>query len=161
MSVFFSASEVLQVAVEIEKNGIVFYNTLAQGTAENVLRDTYGFLSEQEKEHQATFQVMLDSLPSYYSEESYPGEQAVYVSALADDILFSSRSAIHTKASLVNDDLQALELAIGLEKDSILFYTGMQVLVRQPDRAALRAVIDEEKTHFLRLRQLKEKHSKA
>ncbi|MEW6034665.1 MAG: hypothetical protein AB1603_07415, partial [Chloroflexota bacterium] len=52
-------------------------------------------------------------------------------------------------------DEQALDTALGFEKNSILFYSEMEKLVREQDRKVIGWVIDQEKSHVTRILDLK------
>ena len=49
---------------------------------------------------------------------------------------------------------EAIRTAIGIEKDSILFYGEMRGLVRREDRSLVDRIMDEERGHVLQLSEL-------
>ena len=62
MGIFFSGRELIEIAIGIEKNGAIFYDSLAGSTKNPAARDVYKYLVGQEREHAAVFQKMLDSV---------------------------------------------------------------------------------------------------
>ena len=60
-------------------------------------------------------------------------------------------------ATKVGNDIEAMELAIGAEKDSILFYYGMNELMPQRAQSMVSKIISEEKSHLRQLAELKKK----
>jgi rubrerythrin len=52
---------------------------------------------------------------------------------------------------------EAVELGIGFEKDSIIFYEGMKRAVSQEDSAAIDRLIQQEYAHLTKLAALKKK----
>jgi len=147
--------EVLEVAIEIEANGVDFYESLAKIAGESNVWDTYTYLAEQEREHENMFKSMLGRLGGYKPPQEYPGEHYEYIKGLADSSIFTGERA---KAALVRADIshaEALEIGIGFEKDSILLYSEMQGLVPQTDKEIVDMVIEREKDHLRQLTNLR------
>ena len=57
----------------------------------------------------------------------------------------------------LSSDIEAMELAIGAEKDSILFYYEMKEIMPQRARPTVNKIITEEKSHLRELSELKKK----
>ena len=156
MSIFFSGSELLGIATGIERNGAAFYQALADNTSDNNLKATYNYLTDQEKKHLELFQGMLSSVGEYKPPEAYAGEYMLYLKSLIDNRVFTDPTEAKQKAEKISDVGEALDLGIQAEKDSILFYSEMQNLVKDADRQVLTDVIDEEKRHVRRLYEIKQ-----
>jgi rubrerythrin len=56
-------------------------------------------------------------------------------------------------------DIEAMELAMGAEKDSILFYYGMKDIVPKRVQLTVDKIINEEKSHLRQLWELKKEMS--
>jgi rubrerythrin len=56
MAMRFSADEVLEMAVELERRGIAFYENLSKKTSDQKSREIFIFLGEEEKKHLEYFQ---------------------------------------------------------------------------------------------------------
>lgn len=153
MGVFFSGMEILQVAVKIEENGILFYDQLRVNTRKAELQTAYEYLSGQEKLHKQVFTKMMDNAGKSYTVESYPGEEVAYLKSLADSILFTP-DKLKEMAKKANDQ-EALDMALAFEKDAVLFYTDMERIVRADDRKTVDWVIGQEKSHVKRILDLK------
>ncbi|MBI2858511.1 MAG: ferritin family protein [Chloroflexi bacterium] len=153
MAVFFSGLEIIQVAIKIEQNGIVFYGHLAQSSKKPELRTAFEFLAGQEKLHEQVFSKMQSSAGKSYAVEQYPGEEAAYLKSLADSILFTPEKVKEMAAR--SDENQALDLALGFEKDAVLFYTDMMGIVRDQDKKVVDWVLGQEKAHIKRILDLK------
>jgi len=151
MSVFFSGRELVEVAVDIEKNGVAFYELMGERSNDAGVRSACDHLAGEEREHIKTFEGMLGLLPQQPMPESYPGEQAAYIKALADENVFTARKALADLKEQRPGDAVAIHMAIGMEKDSILFYQEMRGLVRDADRKVVDQVIGEEKAHLTQL----------
>jgi len=57
MAMRFSADEVLEMAVELERRGIAFYENLSKKTSDQKSREIFIFLGEEEKKHLEYFQM--------------------------------------------------------------------------------------------------------
>jgi rubrerythrin len=161
MSIIFSGSELLEVALGIEKNGAAFYQALASKTKDKSTRAIYKHLADEEIKHQKIFQGMLDAVGKYQPPEGYTEEYALYLKSLVDSSVFTNVSQAQQKAAKVSSEAQALDIGIQAEKDSILFYTEMKNLVKPADRQLVLNIIDEEQSHLSQLSQLKQALSEA
>jgi rubrerythrin len=155
MAIFFSGSELLEVALGIERNGMAFYQALADKTGSKDVKDIYNYLAGEEKKHLDTFQGMSDSLGQAKPPETYTEEYMLYLKSLIDNVVFSNVTEAQQKAARVFNEIEAVDTGIQAEKDSILFYTELQNLVREMDRKVILNIVDEEKKHLRQLSELK------
>jgi len=157
MGVFFSGSELLEIAIGIERNGMAFYQALADKTGNRDVKDIYNHLAGEEKKHLDIFQGMSGSLGQVKPPETYTEEYMLYLKSLIDSVVFSNVTEARQKADKVFNKIEAIDTGIQAEKDSILFYTELQNLVRERDRKVVLKVLDEEKNHLRQLSELKAK----
>ena len=156
MSIYFSDREILEIAIGIEKNGYTFYDTLTHSAGGVSARNIYGMLASREIEHMMTFKKMLKGITDVPSEEPYSSEEyALYLKDLVDSTVFTNEQVAHEKAKKVKNDLEAINIALGAEKDSILFYYAIQDIVSPRDRKALDLIIEEERSHVRQLSDLR------
>ncbi|MBL7210014.1 MAG: ferritin family protein [Dehalococcoidia bacterium] len=155
MSILFSGSELLEVALGIEKNGAAFYQALADKTKNKDAKAIYDYLAGEEKKHLNTFQNMLNSVGKYRPPEGYGEEYMLYLKSLIDSAVFTDVASAQEKAEKVSSEIEALGIGIQAEKDSILFYLEMQNLVSPPDGKVVSTIIDEERDHLRQLSELK------
>jgi rubrerythrin len=155
MAVFFSGSELLEIAMVIERNGMAFYQALADKTGRKDIKGIYNYLAGEEKKHLDTFQGMSDSLGQVKPPETYGDEYLLYLKSLVDSAVFSNVTEAQQKAGKISDEIEALNTGILAEKDSILFYTELQNLVRERDSKVVLNILDEEKKHLRQLSDLK------
>ena len=160
-SIIFSGSELLEVALGIERNGAVFYQALASKTKDKNARAIYKHLADEEIKHQKTFQGMLDAVGKYQPPEDYAEEYQLYLKSLVDSSVFTSVNQAQQRAAKASSETEALDIGIQAEKDSILFYTEMKNLVKPADRQLVLNIIDEEQGHLSQLSQLKQALAKA
>lgn len=154
MSILFSASEVVTMAIEIEKNGLNFYNAMAAKSQNEQAIELFTFLAAEEIQHKGTFQKMLDGLKKVELSANDLEEYNNYLGALTSSRVFNKN--VDTEEFVKDlDDLAALNLAIEAEKDSILFYYELLEQSLSEDKADIERVIKEEKSHYAKLTRLK------
>ncbi|MHC4887453.1 MAG: hypothetical protein ACYTGH_20445 [Planctomycetota bacterium] len=151
MSVNFNADEIVEIAVEIEKNGMAFYNRAAELVEDEQGRKLMCDLAGWEKVH---IQVFEDLRSSLAVAEGLPealdpnGEAALYLQAIADGKVFPQRSMEKELQGLPADHEALLEMAIAREKDAVLFYLAMKDMVPQDlGKNAVYKIIEEEMSH--------------
>ena len=155
MSISLSGTELINIAIDIEKRGIAFYDIMATSSESEATRDVFVYLTKMEREHVEIFQGMLDEAKKYHLPEAYTKENASYLQALVDSTAFTDDMVISEMATQVDSDIKALELAIYAEKDSILFYYEMKDMIPRRAKATMERIINEEKSHLRDLSELK------
>jgi rubrerythrin len=155
MSIPFNPSEILEMAEQIERNGARFYRRAAETTVDPRNRELLLHLAVMEDEHEKTFASLRASLTDSERETTVfdpEGQAALYLRALADGHVFNVKA---DPAELFNgkETMETiLQTAMGMEKDSIVFYLGMKELV--PERLGkdrIDAIIKEEMGHLTSL----------
>jgi len=157
MANVFAGSEIVEFGVQIEKNGRDFYQTLAKAMKAQKVKEMFDYLAGEEEKHIAVFKKILDSVEKYEPPEAYPGEYFAYMSALASDYVFTQKDKGTEIAKKVKNDREAIEMGIGFEKDSILFYEGMKKVTPEYDRKIVDELIWQEQGHLRLLSELKGK----
>ena len=161
MSISFSGSELINIAIGIERRGIAFYDIMTRSTNNAEARDAFQHLADMERDHIQLFQGMLGEADKSQPSETYAGEYAAYLQALVDSAVFNDDMATSEMATKANSDIEAIELGISAEKDSILFYYEMKDLMPQRSQPAVTKIIAEEKSHLRQLSGLKKKMASA
>lgn len=134
MGINFNADEILEIAENIERNGGNFYRKAALNMKEN--EDAQKMLLElakMEQQHEEFFSEMRKSMINdderqqiYYDPDD---ENSLYLQAMADGLVFDHKK--DPSAMLKGDETvsDVLSVAIGLEKDSVVFYLGIKEAV--------------------------------
>ncbi len=156
MSHIFRASELLELAILIERNGEEFYSSLTESAGHQKAKDVFAYLAGEERKHLGIFQNLLQPLEKYESAESYPGEYEGYMKAIADSHVFIKQDAGKELARRAATPLDAVEMAVSFEKDTILFFQAMGRFIPDDERETVGQLIDEERQHIVRLRELRE-----
>ena len=151
----FNADEILQMAVTIEQDGAAFYRKTAELKKDDAGTDFLAELAEMEDEHKKTFESMRGNL----TDEEKGGnvydpydEASLYLEATADTHGGEGDTSAAEKLT-GNESLEdILGIAIGLEKESILFYLGLKEMVPEHlGKDKLDKIISEEKDHVATL----------
>jgi rubrerythrin len=151
MSQISIGKEVLEAAIEIEKNGRSFYEALARQDRSKEARDVFARLAVREKEHENTYKEIMNRLGSYNPRPQYAGEHDRYVSQLVSSSIFTAEQARRILAKKSMTDIEAIEVGINLEKDSILFYSEVRGMVPGQDQEIVDVITSEEKKHLSEL----------
>lgn len=152
MPTSFSADEVLEMALQIERNGERFYREAAGRADDAQLKDLLLELAEMEADHTRVFADLKAKLPSEAAPEiPYDpyDEVALYLRAAADTQIFNVYGAQPESLRAQRSPEEVLRTAIQLEKDSVVFYVGIREIV--PERlgkAEVDKVIKEEMSHI-------------
>jgi len=153
VSIPFNADEVFEMAEEIEGNGAKFYRKAAEAAKDATVKDELLKLAEMEDEHERTFAAMRkelsaeDMTPTAFDPE---GEAALYLRAFADGHVFDPKADPSDKLTGGESPADIYATALGLEKDSIVFYLGMKEMV--PERLGkdkLDRIVREEMSHIV------------
>ena len=79
MSISFSGSELIDIAIGIERRGIAFYDVMSKSTDNAAARDVFQRLADKEREHIQVFQGMLGEAEKFQPSETSTEEYADYL----------------------------------------------------------------------------------
>ena len=77
MANIFSGSEIVQIGIQIEKNGRDFYNALEKQSTNKKGKEIFHYLAGEEEKHIKVFEEILSSAENYEPAEAYPGESLI------------------------------------------------------------------------------------
>ena len=146
MSIVLSPRELIDISISIEHLGIAFYDTLSHSTDKPSTAELFHRLADMERGHIAVFEQMIKDTSGFNNEESCETDQSDYLKAISDNAVFTNDMATSEAISRIDDDIQAIELAIQAEKDSIIFYYELQDIL--PQKKLISDIITEEKNHL-------------
>ena len=156
MAGLFSASEIVQIGIQIEKNGKEFYTVLAKSSKSENGREIFRYLAQEEDRHIKVFEDILSSIENYEPGQAYTEEYFSYLAALSKECVFTKEKVGEQIAKRVKDDMEAVETGIGFEKDSILFYHEIKGMVWKKGQQIIERLIEEERGHLRKLFEVKE-----
>ena len=152
MTIRFNADEVLEMAEQIERNGVKYYRKAAESMSDPDEKKLLLTLADMEVEHEKIFARMRADLPSDDQESTTfdpNNESALYLQAMANANVFDMSkdpSEALTGAESMDD---ILKTAIGMEKESIVFYVGLRQLVPPTlGKDNIENIIKEEMSHI-------------
>jgi len=157
MSVMFNADEVFEMAEQIERSGARFYREAAEKAADRQTKEMFLNMASMEDTHLRTFEEMRKEL----SDREKGGavfdpydEAAMYLQALADSKGFEGMKGPTEKLTGQESTEDLLEIAIGAEKNSVLYYVGLKDLVSvRAGQDKVEVIIKEEVRHVADLRR--------
>ncbi|HBT38597.1 MAG: Rubrerythrin [Thermotoga sp. 50_1627] len=140
-------SELLSIALNIEAEGYTFYANLASAQTDEQSKQLFQNLAQQEREHQEIFKKLIGefSEPDSSKDSWVSEEVAGYLKSYASMSIFPAI----TKMKQMNSR-EALNLAVGVEKDSIIFYSELLPYAGK-QKEAIKKIISEEKRHLMDL----------
>jgi rubrerythrin len=151
----FNGDEILRMAERIERNGIKFYSQAAKGMKEERGAELLRNLAAMESEHEKTFARMRAELTEQERKATVfdpENRNTAYLYAWADGHVFDIKSDPIQKLSANPKVEEIYRLAIGMEKDSIVFYLGMKdVVPKHLGREKVDAIVREEMYHLATL----------
>jgi len=155
MTVLFSAREIAEAAVEKERKRREFYTQVSELSTNPDMKDLFQFLTKEEEKHVAAFTRIRDNLPTEETHsEEYGADMQAYMDSIVDDRLYSDMDSKEFVEKAINAK-DVFRLAIGFEKDAILYFTEFLPYLAEFDRKAVAALIEEEKGHIRKLSEMK------
>ena len=153
MASFFSASDIVGTAIEIERRGRNVYSKAAAAATNPDVKSFLQFFAGEEARHQAIFEAMAGRIaktkvPAGATEEEY----MEYVQALLDSHALFCGGAPEKDLADAADAIAAIELASRFEKDTILYFREMMDLMPVAESGIVKQVLDEERGHLRQLR---------
>ncbi len=156
----YAGSEVLQMAVELEKKGKTFYESVAKNIKDEKARNVFQFLADEEVKHEEVFNNMLAKTETKGEKNPYDNREVVlYFRSLVDKKIFPAEEYGKLLKDVVNNPGVAIRIAISLEKDSVLFYNELLPLTEGRNHEVVKKIIGEERDHIHRILQLKDELS--
>ena len=147
----FSGSEVIEMALKIEENGMKFYTDAFKAARDERVRDLFKRLAIEEAHHIKTFSRMKELVKDEYVSEGYDPyitEASEYLRSMADSEVFKNPQAGAEFAGEISNPTEVLDFAVSMEKDSIRFYEEFERVIVEKDRPVITALIDQEKEHL-------------
>ena len=152
MPVTYSATEIMEMAVETEKGGKLFYEAVAAQSKDDGLKGLFTYLADQEKQHinvfvniAKTIKVAADEIPANSEEVS------LYLKAVTESRYFLGGDKALSAAKSAKTTEQAVNTALAFEKETLVFYLEVADMMPAVNRPAVEALIREERAHVRKL----------
>lgn len=154
----FSVNEIIELAVQIEKNGYQFYDAaLKRSDLSDKAKDLLTELRNDEVRHESTFKNMRSDEDFSNLGDPIDWQQAAsYLKSISDSHIFSKPDASIKLAAAAKDEMEIIDFAIQFEKDTLLFfYSISRKTTNQESKKIIDAIIDEEVSHVAKLTRIK------
>jgi len=161
-SVKFTGSEVIEMALKIEENGMKFYTDAFKAAKDETTKALFKKLAIEEGHHIKIFTDMKDLVKDEYVSEGfdpYITEASEYLRSMADSEVFKSPGDGGKFAGEIANPGEVLDFAIGMEKDSLVFYGEYEKVIVDKDKAVLNALIEQEEEHLETLVTLRKEYN--
>jgi len=146
----FSLRDIIDIAVQIERNGERVYRRAAGKIEDPSLRSMLQWLADEETRHAKWFEALIDKVPE---SGNFPEQEKMGRALLQNAVDAQSFSLEDADISSLAKIEDLLKLAIEFEKDTALFYGMIQPLIEdQETLKQLHTIIQEEKNHARRLK---------
>lgn len=156
MENMFHPSEIVRIAVNVERNGQTLFGLLEEKATDRKIKDMWQYLKEQEIHHQKIFADILSNTENYFVDEYSPGEYGAFLQAIASEYIVTQELIEQKTKELFKSDLEAIDFGIFIEKESIITYSVLRDYVRGEYQSTIDKVIDEEKKHLVNLCKIKQ-----
>jgi rubrerythrin len=151
MGVLMTAVDVVELAMQAEKSGEAFYRAVAIKSESSQLQVLFEDLAEQEVKHYQVFAELSRTVRDSPLMAEGWDEYLEYVNATVQGAFFQGPDKALAAAEEVTDEKEAVRMAIGFEKETLLFFYGLRDSIYAADREYIDRVVDEEKSHIRRL----------
>jgi len=147
----FSVDEIFEMACRIEHNGQKYYSKAAEQVQDEDARKLLDDLASWEAGHEKLFAEMAKDIPGREkTPELDPDDEAgLYLQAFVDGKVFDVGGDPSQWLTGRETLEEIIDRALGLEKDSIVFYLGIRDLVpAAKGRDRIEEIIREEMRHI-------------
>ena len=149
----FSITEIIEIAVQLEKNGETVYREAIGKSKNPELDDLLRDIAEEELEHRDWFLSLKDEIEK---SQDRPKVEEMNASLIDDLIGKQTFSLADIDFSQVEDSKHLIDIFIEFEKDTILFYEMLKTfLVDEQTIEHLEKIIQEESSHIEKLEDLR------
>ncbi len=154
MSIF-RASDAVEMALEIETRGEAFYRAVAEKAQTPEIKALFEDLAEQEVLHRETFAKLSETQWAHpLMPEAQWDQYLTYMQATIQNAFFAGEDKSLALAEQAEDETAAIRMAMGFEKETLLFFYDLREMVSEADEKIVKRIVDEEKAHLRRLAAL-------
>ena len=151
----YSMTEVIGQAVQTEKLGRQFYESMAARFPEETkMKALFEDLAAKEVEHEETFAKLQGMVKGEEAPVDWE-EVSKYLRAIVESEFFLGKNKSLPSLTHVDTVAAAIKFAIGFEKESLLYYYALREAIGE--REIMGKIIAEERSHIVWLTDLSEK----
>jgi rubrerythrin len=143
----YSIGEVIEQALQTEQLGYQYYSTMADRfKTDPALKELFDTLSEKELHHKAVFERLKATVPATAGEPNDWNEVTLYLRAIVESEFFLGKHKALPLMEHVKTISDAVDFAIGFEKETLLYFIGVRDVVEQ--KFLIDEIINEERSHI-------------
>ena len=147
----FTLTDIIEIALQIEKNGESTYRRAQRKTSDPSLADLFGLLADEELEHQHWFAELKSRVGTKPVDKNLEAMGRELFQNILGEKAFSLDDV---DLSQVPDIQTVMRISAEFEQDTVVFYEMLEPFVEEPQsRDDLRVIIEEEKGHFRNLQE--------
>lgn len=148
----YSINEIIEMAVQIERNGYAFYNEASKRKdLDDKSCEFISWLRDQELEHEKSFLALRDDAELKSLELSQDWELvALYLKTIVEGRIFNSEDSAIRRAIEAKNLAEIIDYAISFEKDTLLYFQTISNNISYPKAIdVLHKIINEEISHII------------
>jgi len=148
----FTAQDILDIAIRLEKNGEKTYQSACNHTTNEDLKALLAWIAREEKAHARWFTELKNRL----SKEEDHHLLAEMSRALVEDVIQGQAFSLQeVNFEVIDTPEKMVRTFIGFEDDTIAFYEVLKTFIEDPSIVGqLEQIIAEEYKHILRFKDL-------
>ncbi|MCX6557093.1 MAG: ferritin family protein [Candidatus Aminicenantes bacterium] len=156
MSYLLAVKEILGFAIYIEERGYEFYVEAMKKFSEPRATQLFQYLADEEFKHKTLFKKLQEQADdAAKGDAEADAEYQAYMKEFVKAHQLGDKEAIQAKLARISSLDEILDLAMGFEKDSIVFFSGLKEMLAKGRTAAVERVIHEEMDHLRKIFQMK------
>lgn len=149
MTELFSIEDLFNAIISLEGIGNRNYKRLAEQAHDAELKAYFSTLAEMELKHKMIFESLQAKVVTFPHEEMDASYRDYLGSLLSHTLRFVNLFEVQMVNPEVYEDFDmAFDLAVGLEKDVILFLSEMKHILDSHHHPVLNQLLDEERSHL-------------
>lgn len=154
MTYMLDVKEIMEFAVFIEEQGYEFYVDAMKKFSEPRVTELFQYLADEEFKHEEFFKKLLEQSGGIKGESHDPEYQA-YMREFCKAHSLANREATVARLAKASGLEEVLDMAMGFEKDSIIFFSELNGIYTKGNSAPVDKIIHEEMGHLRKIFQMK------
>jgi rubrerythrin len=154
----FSIDEICRIGIQLEQSGIDYYTRMMNRFPQEEFKKLFQKLIKMEENHEQELQK-IKKRRTGTTECLIDSESSKYINALLAENVYMDKTHVQVLENKIETIVDVLNLAIDMEKETILFYLGLNVglegIITHEEHQIIKDVTNEEREHLKELALLK------
>lgn len=155
MSALVNVAEIVDIAIYMEQKGYEFYTESAKKFDNLKLVQLFHLLAQEELEHERIFKRMKEKIKTMAPREIKDKDNQASMKDYLKNFVFGINKSVKKKVGAIKTMEDALNVALGFERDSLVFYSTLKKYVDKKHAAIVENVVQEESRHVIMLTKFK------